>query len=223
MIDLTEKGAEWTERWQDVTFDPAHLFAKSKFKLDSSAFLFASGCLLTGYFAAMFGAAAYFSWYYPKNFRGHLDADKFKAIATSVTVSSGFYVGVVIVVLLFTSAISYLIYRKFGSTRKFSDHFATELHFFNMEPLSALALTVAAISVSNNHEVVAIISFAVAAISRVYYLFLAYSAFRSLHGLPPGKLKLAFWVGYFPIALVGVLVQWLIFCLIAIFATGNFD
>jgi hypothetical protein len=39
MIDLTEKGAEWVERWEEVTFTPSHLFAKTKFKLDSSAFL----------------------------------------------------------------------------------------------------------------------------------------------------------------------------------------
>jgi hypothetical protein len=223
MIDLTEKGAEWVERWEEVTFTPSHLFAKTKFKLDSSAFLFASVSLMTGYFAAMFGSAAYFAWYYPKNFRGHLAADDLKKVAEAVTITSGLYVGVVIVVLLFTSAISYLVYRKVGSPRNFRDHFATELHFLNMEPLAAIALTIATINFSNNHWIVAVASLAIFLGSRVYYLFLAYTAFGCLHNLSSDKMKLAFWAGYFPIAIVGVAIQFLIFSLISLFATGNFD
>jgi hypothetical protein len=223
MIDLTERGAEWVERWQEVTFTPSHLFAKTKFKLDAQAFLFASVSLTAGYFAAMFGAAAYFAWYYPKNFRAHLDADDLKNVVEAVTLTSGLYVGIVIVVLLFTSAISYVVYHKFGSARKFSDHFATELHFFNLEPLAAIALTIATINFSNGHWIVAVASLAIFLVSRLYYLFLAYTAFRSLHNLPADKLKLAFWAGYFPVAIIGVAIQFVIFGLVSFFATGNFD
>ncbi len=141
----------------------------------------------------------------------------------AVTVTSGLYVGIVIAVLLFTSAISYVVYHKCGSARKFSDHFTTELHFFNMEPLAAIVLTIATINFSTNHWTVAVTSLTIFLVSRVYYLFLAYTAFRSLHNLPPDKSKLAFWAGYFPVAMLGVAIQFVIFSLVSLFATGNFD
>jgi hypothetical protein len=222
MIDITEKGTEWVERWQEVTFSPSHLFAKDKFKLDSTAFLFAIGCLLIGYFAAMFGAAVYFWRYYPKNLQAHLDPKEFKGMAAAVSITSGVYVGVVIVVLLFTSAISYSVYKKCGSLRKFSDHFATELGFLNMEPIAAVALTIATINFAL-HPFLGTLCVSIFFFTRVYYFFLAYKAFTNLHKLPPTKNRMAFFLGYFPVALISGAIQFLIFSFVAVFATSNFD
>ncbi|MEO6803762.1 MAG: hypothetical protein ABI197_11045 [Granulicella sp.] len=69
MIDIVEKGTHWVKRWQGVTFTPSHLFSMNRFKLDSGAFQFATGCLLSGYLVVMLVAAGYFATYYSKNFR----------------------------------------------------------------------------------------------------------------------------------------------------------
>jgi hypothetical protein len=39
MIDIREKGAEWVERWQEVTFTPSHLFPKSSLSSTLSPFI----------------------------------------------------------------------------------------------------------------------------------------------------------------------------------------
>jgi len=224
MIDIVEKGTEWVERWQEVTFTPSHLFAKAKFRLDSTAFLFASGALLIGYFAAMFGAAVYFAVYFRAYFASNLcTAEQVKQEIELITAVSGLYIGAMIASLIFTSALSYFAYKRAGSLRTFSDHFASELHFFNAEPIAAIALTIAFINYRNRHLVLEVGVVLLFIATRAYYLFLAFIAFRELHRPSPKRQWAAYLIGYLPSALVGIGIQLLVVAILSLLVTNVLD
>ncbi len=223
MIDIAGTGADWIRRWQDVTFSPSKLFGSATFKLDSTGFLFATGCLFLGYVSAMIASIVYFALWYPENLRLHMAGEKLKPTAEVLTVVAGIYILAFLTALLVTAAISYLIYRRFGTGRLFEDHFAGELHLFNLEPIAALALTIFFVNLDNRHKLLAWSAFAVFVATRLYYLYLAYIALSCIHNLSRASERRAYFLGYIPPALMGLVVQVVIVWLLAFVATIDFD
>jgi hypothetical protein len=223
MIDIAEKGTDWIRRWGEVTFTPSKLFGFHGFRLDSTAFLFAIGCIFAGYFSATVSAVAYFAIWYPGNLRAHLTSDKFKETIEILTAIAGVYVTAYLVTLLVTASISYLVFRAFGTGRPFEDHFAAELHLFSLEPVAAVSLTVLIINRNNHRLLLSGIMFAIFVATRLYYLVLAYVALRSVHRLSSKFGTLAFCLGYVPPAAIGLLVQVGITWLLGIVDTSHMD
>jgi hypothetical protein len=222
--NLLNQGSDWVRRWQEVTFAPTALFSSHNFKLDTTAFLFSTGCLFAGYLSAIISAVAYFGVWYPNNLREHLEAaEKLKTTIEVLTVIAAVYVMAYLVSLLVTASASYLVFRAFGTKRPFELHFAAELHFFNLEPLAAIALTVLIINRQNNHPLLSGIMFAAYAVTRFYYLVLAYLALDAVHGLRRSVRSRAFWLGYVPPALTGLFVQVGLTWMLGLFTTSGFD
>jgi hypothetical protein len=221
--DIIQKGTEWIERWQEVTFTPTTLFHRARFALDSSTFLFAVGCLFAGYVFATISSVFYFTHFYFKNVAAHIVPEKLKGTIEGLSLIAGVYILAVLVALLLTSSVSYLVYRWFGSQRSFNVHFAAEMHLLNLEPVAAVALVVFFENMKNNHHLIGNVSFVVFSVTRCYYVLLAYIALREVHRLSSPRRQLAFALGYIPPTLVSIGFQLLIVNFLGQVFTGVID
>jgi hypothetical protein len=223
MIDIAGKGAEWIGRWQQVTFSPAALFGGEGFRLDSTAFLFSTGCLFLGYFSAILSSVAYFAVYYPRNLRTHLAGDKLKSSLEVLTIVAGVYIVAFLLALLVTASVSYLIFRRFGATRPFEDHFAAEIHVFSLEPVAAVALTIYILCLTDHHPLLSGITFAIFVATRFYYLWLAFVALKAVHRFSSRTMRAAFLLGYIPPAFGGMVMQIGLVWMLGVLSTTNWD
>jgi hypothetical protein len=223
MIDVIEKATGWVKRWQEVTFSPSHLFSMEKFKLDAETFWFATGCLLSGYLLGVIGSELYFGVFFPKNMKYSLSPTLLKGSIEIITVFAGLYVAAILMGVFIISTFSYWVYRRFGSKRTLSDHFACELNLFNLEPIAVGALTVCIICYIDYHYTLGRVLLSLFLCTRLYYIVLSFIAFRCLHSLSLVQERWAFGLGVLPPVILDIGIRVCITGLLALMLQGALD
>jgi hypothetical protein len=130
---LAERGEAWLHRWT------AALGLAPADSSSSSTPEFLAGNLVLAFTATLVGAVAYFAAFPVAGFRRHLRDD----ILRSLEYSSKLFVAYALLfflALLTTSALSFVVYRRFTRQWSFVAHWTTFVNLTALEPCAGLAI-----------------------------------------------------------------------------------